>query len=46
MSNDFDKEQGREAADRLRREWDKQSGSNRTIRGPDTSGETFDSPFD
>ena len=46
MSNEFDREAGRETADRLRREWDKQSGSNRTIRGPDTSGETFDSPFD
>lgn len=46
MSNEFDREAGRETADRLRREWDKQSGSNRTIRAPDTSGETFDSPFD
>ena len=46
MSNEFEREAGRETADRLRREWDRQTGSNRNIQGPDTSGENFDSPFD
>ena len=44
MSNEFEREAGRETADRLRREWDRQTGSNRNIQGPDTSGENFRPP--
>ena len=46
MSTDLEKEVGRQEADRLRREWDRVNGGNSTIQAPDTSGETFDSPFD
>ena len=45
-SSELDRVQGQDAANRLRREWDKQSGATGSIQGPDTSGETFDSPRD